>query len=103
MLPRIKREKIKKNIAIYDGFLNELIINPPINPRLINFVPNESYHLGGYWIESLKQGSFQSIIYEKIKQKISQYKITKKEVNAFIKDFNLEYQSIKKITIFWEN
>ena len=83
MFPRIKREKIKKylgllNIAIDVVLLNELIINPPINPRLISFVHNELYPLEGYWIESLKIGTFQSIIYEKIKQKISQYKITKK-------------------------
>ena len=40
MLPRIKREKIKKfrflYLVIYFGSLIAAIINPPINPRLIN-------------------------------------------------------------------
>ena len=41
MLPRIKREKIKKylvyfNLLIYFGSLIAAIINPPINPRFIN-------------------------------------------------------------------
>ena len=41
MLPRIKREKIKKylgllNSDIYVGFLNAVIISAPINPRFIS-------------------------------------------------------------------
>ena len=44
----------------------------------------------------MSPGTFQSIIYEKSKQKINQYKNTKKEVDKFIKDIDLEYKSIKK-------
>ena len=62
------------------------------------------YRLAGYWIETANPGTFQSIIYEKSKQKINQYKNTKKEVDAFIKDINLEYEAIKnEINDFFEN
>ena len=63
---------------------------------ILNFVPNQIYCLAGYWIEEVSPGTFQSIIYEKSKQKINQYKNTQKEVDAFIKDINLEYKTIKK-------
>ena len=58
-------------------------------------MPNQFYCLAGYWVESVKPGTFQSIIYEKSKQKINQYKNIKKEVNEFIDDINLEYKSIR--------
>ena len=58
--------------------------------HIMSFVPNEFYCLAGYWIELLKPGTFQSIIYEKSKQKINQYKNIKKEVDQFIKDINFE-------------
>ena len=64
--------------------------------NIITFVPNQVYCLAGYWIETAKPGTFQSIIYEKSKQKINQYKNTKKELDEFIKDINLEFKSIKK-------
>ena len=63
---------------------------------IITFVPNQFYCLAGYWIETANPGTFESIIYEKSKQKINQYKNTKKEVDEFIKDINLEFKSIKK-------
>ena len=62
----------------------------------ITLIPNKFYCLAGYWIEEVSPGTFQSIIYKKSKQKINQYKNTKKEVDAFIKDINLEYKSIKR-------
>ena len=63
---------------------------------IINFVPNKIYCLGGYWIEEVNPGTFKSIFYEKSQQKINEYKDIKKDVDAFIKDFNSEYKSIKK-------
>ena len=63
---------------------------------IINFVPNQIYCLAGYWIEEVSPGKFESIFYEKTKQKINEYKNTKKEVDKFIKEINLEYKSIKK-------
>ena len=63
---------------------------------IITLVPNKFYCLAGYWIEEVNPGTFQSIFYEKSKQRINQYKDTKKEVDDFIKDINSEYKSIKK-------
>jgi len=63
---------------------------------IITLVPNKLYCLAGYWIEEVNPGTFQSIFYEKSKQRINQYKDMKKEVDDFIKDINSEYKSIKK-------
>ncbi len=63
---------------------------------IITFVPNQIYCLAGYWIEQVSPGIFESIFYEKTKQKINEYKNNKKEVEEFIKGINLEYKSIKK-------
>ena len=62
----------------------------------ISFVPNQIYCLAGYWIEKVNPGKFESIFYKKSKQKINEYKNTKKEVDELIKGMNLEYKSIKK-------
>ena len=62
---------------------------------IINFVPNQIYCLGGYWIEKVNPGTFKSIFLEKSKQKINEYRDTKKEVDEFINDINSEYKSLK--------
>ena len=63
---------------------------------IVTFVPNRIYCLAGYWIEVSNPGKFESIFYNKSKQKINEYKNIKKELDEFIKDINLEYKSIKK-------
>ena len=63
---------------------------------IVTFVPNQIYCLAGYWIEVANPGKFESIFYNKSKQKINEYKNIKKEVDEFIKDINLEYKTIKK-------
>ena len=63
---------------------------------LINILPNKFYCWAGYWIEEINPGTFQSVFYKKTKQRINQYKDMKKEVDAYIKDINSEYKSIKK-------
>ena len=63
---------------------------------IVNFVPNQFFCLAGYWIEEVNPGAFSSIFYEKSKQKIKQYEDIKNEVDEFIMDINLEYESIKK-------
>ena len=63
---------------------------------IVTFVPNQIYCLAGYWVEKAKPGIFNSIFYEKSKQKINEYENIKKEVDAFINDINSEYKSIKK-------
>ena len=79
-------------------FANKIIDQYKNSKKLfiITFVPNKIYCLAGYWIEELSPGKFESIFYEKTKQKINEYKNTKKEVDQFIKGINLEYKSIKK-------
>ena len=84
--------KTKGNFAnkIIDQYKNSK------NLFIITIVPNQIYCLAGYWIEEVSPGKFESIFYEKTKQKINEYKNTKKEVDKFIKEINLEYKSIKK-------
>ena len=80
------------------ALVNEIIDQYKNSKKLyiLTFVPNQIYCLAGYWIEEVSPGTFQSIFYEKSKQKINKYKNTKKGVDGFIKDMNLEYKSIKK-------
>ena len=95
---------LAKDIALFGinktkgTFANKMIDQYKNSKKLfiINFVPNQIYCLAGYWIEEISPGKFESIFYEKTKQKINEYKNTKKEVDEFIKDINLEYKSIKK-------
>ena len=63
---------------------------------IITFIPNQIYCLAGYWIEEVSPGKFESIFYEKTNQKINEFKNTKKEIDKFINEINLEYKSIKK-------
>lgn len=80
------------------ALVNKIIDQYKISKKsyILSVVPNKFYCFVGYWIEEVSPGKFQSIIYEKSKQKINQYKNTKKEVDEFIKEINLEYKSIKK-------
>ena len=106
-----KSKNLSKNFEAYleditsfgtdktQGALVNKIIDQYKNSKklfILTFVPNEIYCLAGYWIEKVNPGILQSIIYEKGKQKINQYKNTKKEVDEFIKDINSEFNSIKK-------
>ena len=63
---------------------------------IINLIPNKFYCFAGYYIERLNPGKFQSILYEKSKQKINQYNNLKKEVDELIKDINSEYKYFKE-------
>jgi len=81
------------------GALVEKIINQYKTSKkshIVNFVPNQFYCFAGYWIEAVNPGTFQSIIYEKSKQKIQKYKSIKEEVDEFMKGINFEYKSIKR-------
>jgi len=79
-------------------FANKIIDQYKNSKKLfiITFVPNKIYCLAGYWIETVSPGKFESIFYQKSKQKINEFKNIKKEVDEFINDINLEYKSIKK-------
>ena len=95
---------LTKDIALFGTektkgtFANKIIDQYKNSKKLfiISFVPNQIYCLAGYWIEEISPGKFESIFYEKTKQKINEYQNTKKEVDEFIKEINLEYKSIKK-------
>jgi len=80
------------------AFANKIIDKYKNSKKLFitNLVPNQIYCLAGYWIEKVSPGKFESIFYQKTKQKINEFKNTKKEVDQFIKEINLEYKSIKK-------
>ena len=79
-------------------FANKIIDQYKNSKKLfiVTFIPNQIYCLAGYWIEEVSPGKFESIFYQKTKQKINEYKNTKKEVDKFIKGINLEYEYIKK-------
>ena len=81
------------------GALANKIIDKYKNSKkmfIITFLPNQIICLAGYWIEETNPGTFESIIYEKSKQKINEYKNIKKEVDEFINDINSEYKFIRK-------
>ena len=95
---------LAKDIALFGtnktkGTLANKIIDQYKNSKklfIFTFVPNQVYCLAGYWIEELIPGKFESIFYQKTKQKINQYKNNINNVDKFIKEINLEYKSIKK-------
>ena len=62
---------------------------------ILTIIPNQFFCFGGYWIEKVNPGTFQSIFFEKGKQRINQYKDIKIEADQLIKDINSEYKSIK--------
>ena len=97
-------KSLAKDITLYGtnktkGKLANKIIDQYKNSKklfIITFVPNQIYCLAGYWIEELSPGKFESIFYQKTKQKVNEYKNTKKEIDQFIKGINSDYKSIKK-------
>ena len=99
-----KYKNFAKDITLFGanktkGALVNKIIDQYKNSKksyIITFVPNQFYCLAGYWIEEVNPGTFQSIFYEKSKQRINEYKNIKKELDNFMKDINSEYKSMKK-------
>ena len=99
-----KYKNFGKDITIFgtnksQGALVNKIINQYKDSKksyIINFVPNQFYCLAGYWIEEINPGKFESIFYEKSKQRINEYKNKKEEFDEFIKGINSEYKAIKK-------
>ena len=99
-----KFKPIAKDITLFGtnktkgSLVNKIIDQYKTSKKLflITLVPNQIYCLAGYWIEEINPGTFESIVYEKSKQKINEYKDLKKEVDGFINDINSEFKSIKK-------
>ena len=105
-----KSEKISKNFKSFakditffgtdktEGALVSKIIDQYKTSKkifILTIIPNQFYCFGGYWIEKVNPGIFQSIFFEKGKQRINQYKDIKIEADQLIKDINSEYKSIK--------
>ena len=99
-----KVQNFAKDITLYGNkktkgaLANKIIDQYKISKKslILNSVPNQCYCLAGYWIERISPGTFESIVYEKSKQKINKYKDIKNEVDEFIKGMNSEYKSLKK-------
>ena len=77
---------LAKDITIFGtkktkgSFANKIIDQYKNSKKLfiITFVPNQIYCLAGYWIEAVSPGKLESIFYKKTKQKINEFKNTKK-------------------------
>ena len=66
------------------------------NLQIIKLIPNNLYCFSGYWIEKLKPGTFESILYSKSKKEINKFIDLKDEVDEVINEINSEYKFIKK-------
>ena len=66
------------------------------NSLIFNIIPNKIYCFSGYWVEKVMPGKFESIIYNKGKQKINELREFKEEVDGLINNFNSEYKNIRK-------
>ena len=66
------------------------------NSLILNIIPNKIYCFSGYWVEKVMPGKFESIIYDKGKQKINELREFKEEVDGLINNFNSEYKNIRK-------
>ena len=66
------------------------------NLLFVTIIPTQLYCLGGYWIEEVKPGMFESIILEKGKQKINEIKDMEDDFDEFLRDANSEYKNLKK-------
>ncbi len=74
---------IKKIIDQYKNSNNSLIIS---------FLSSDFYCFGGYWIETVKPGKFESLLYENSKKKINEFNNLKDEIDGFLNNLNSEYQ-----------
>ena len=66
------------------------------NSFIFNVIPNKVYCLSGYWVEKVMPGKFESVIYDKSKKTIIEFRELKEDVDGLINNFNSEYQSIKE-------
>ena len=66
------------------------------NSIILNLIPNKLYCLSGYWVEKVMPGTFESVIYDKGKKKIKEFREFKEEVDGLINNFNSEYKNIRK-------
>ena len=95
----ISNDILKFGVSKTRGILINKIIDQyktSKNSPIIKLVPNKVYCFAGYWIENINPGTFESIILEKSKTKINEFKDLKDEVNGILNNINSEYKIIKK-------
>ena len=100
----LKVKSISKDIAKFGisktrgRLINKMIdqYKTSKDSRMIKLIPNNLYCFSGYWIEKLKPGTFESILYSKSKQEIDKFIDLKDEVDEVINEINSEYKFIKK-------
>ena len=66
------------------------------NSFILNVIPNKIYCFSGYWVEKVIPGTFESVIYDKSKKTIEEFRELKEEVDGLINNFNSEYQNIRQ-------
>ena len=99
-----KLKSLSKDISIFGvnktrGSLINKIINQYKSSKdnsIINAIPNKIYCLSGYWIELVIPGTFESVIYDKSKKTIDEFRDFKDEVDGIINNFNSDYQKIRE-------
>ena len=99
-----KVKSISKDIAKFGvsqtrGFLINKMIDQYKTSKdlqIIKLIPNNLYCFSGYWIEKVKPGTFESILYSKSKKEINKFIDLKDEVDEVINEINSEYKFIKK-------
>ena len=79
--------------SIINKMINQYKISK--NSRVLNIIPNKIYCLSGYWVEKVMPGTIESVIYDKSKKTINEFRELKEEVDGFINNFNSEYQKIR--------
>ena len=100
----LKVKSISKDIAKFGfsktrgGLINKIIdqYKKSKDSRMIKLIPNNLYCFSGYWIEKVKPGTFESILYSKSKKEINKFIDLKDEVDEVINEINSEYKFIKK-------
>ena len=100
----LKVKSISKDIAKFGisktrgRLINKIIdqYKTSKDSRMIKLIPNNLYCFSGYWIEKVKPGTFESILYSKSKKEINKFIDLKDEVDEVINEINSEYKFIKK-------
>ena len=106
-----KRDKISKKLKSFSSDISRFgvnktrgsLINKMIyqyktsrNAFILNIIPNRIYCFSGYWVEKVMPGTFESVIYDKGKNKIYELREFKQEVDGLLNKFNSEYKNIRK-------
>ena len=80
--------------SLINGMINQYKTSK--NSFILNVIPNKIYCFSGYWVEKVLPGTFESVIYDKGKKKIKEFREFKEEVDGLINNFNSEYKYIRK-------